>query len=50
LEFEVVVSGFPETLDKSLFTPAEYVAENARQKATAVWNELPDVRAKTNGG
>jgi predicted house-cleaning NTP pyrophosphatase (Maf/HAM1 superfamily) len=41
VEFDVVVSGFPETLDKASFpTRADYVAENARQKALEVWSRL----------
>ena len=33
LDARVVASTFPEDLDKSQYTPSEYVAENARQKA-----------------
>jgi len=36
----VVPSTFEENLDKSLFTPVEYVAENARQKALEVYARL----------
>ena len=37
LEFEVIPSTFPEDLDKSKFTPSEYVVENAKQKALEVF-------------
>jgi len=40
LEADVVPSTFEENLDKSLFTPVEYVAENARQKALEVYARL----------
>ena len=36
----VVPSTFPEDLDKSLFTPKEYVQENARRKALEVYERL----------
>jgi septum formation protein len=36
----VVPSTFEENLDKSQFTPAGYVAENARQKALEVYSRL----------
>ena len=38
LQAEVIPSTFPEDLDKSRFTPAEYVAENAKQKALEVYS------------
>ena len=37
LKFEVIPSTFPENLDKSKFTPSEYVVENAKQKALEVF-------------
>lgn len=37
LKFEVIPSTFPEDLDKSKYTPSEYVQENARQKALQVF-------------
>ena len=40
LQAEVIPSTFPEDLDKSRFTPAEYVAENAKQKALEVYSRL----------
>ena len=36
----VVPSNFPEDLDKSQYTPAAYVQENARQKALEVYDRL----------
>ncbi|KAG0237009.1 hypothetical protein BGW41_000301 [Actinomortierella wolfii] len=41
LNYTIVPSTFPETLDKSLFShPSEYVIENARQKALEVYERL----------
>ncbi|KAF9987667.1 hypothetical protein BGZ65_002525 [Modicella reniformis] len=41
VNYIVVPSTFPETLDKSLFShPSEYVKENARQKALEVYERL----------
>jgi len=40
LGVDVVPSTFEENLDKSQFTPASYVEENARQKALEVWGRL----------
>ncbi|KAL1510573.1 hypothetical protein AB1Y20_006874 [Prymnesium parvum] len=40
LEARVVPSTFPENLDKSLYTPTEYVQENARLKAMEVYTRL----------
>jgi len=40
LDARVVPSTFPEDLDKSKFSPTEYVRENARQKALEVYNRL----------
>jgi septum formation protein len=40
LDAQVTPSTFPEDLDKSKFTPAEYVVENARQKALDVYSKL----------
>ena len=37
LKFEVIPSTFPEDLDKSKYTPSEYVKENARLKALQVF-------------
>jgi septum formation protein len=37
LAFDVVPSTFPEDLDKAMFTPTAYVAENALQKALEVF-------------
>ncbi|KAF9435328.1 hypothetical protein BGZ76_006497 [Entomortierella beljakovae] len=43
LNYSVVPSTFPETLDKSLFNhPSEYVKENALQKALEVYYRLKD--------
>ena len=38
----VVPSTFPEDLDKSLYTPEEYVKENARRKAMEVYSRLQE--------
>ncbi|KAG0084330.1 hypothetical protein BGZ93_009871 [Podila epicladia] len=41
LNYTIVASTFPETLDKSLFShPSEYVKENALQKALEVYDRL----------
>lgn len=40
LEARVVPSTFPENLDKSKYSPTEYVQENARQKAMEVYQRL----------
>ena len=40
LDVQVVPSTFAEDLDKSTFTPASYVQENARIKALEVWAQL----------
>ena len=40
LDAKVVPSTFPEDLDKSRFTPQEYVQENARRKADEVFQRL----------
>ena len=40
LEAGIIPSTFPEDLDKSKFTPLEYVEENARQKALEVYHRL----------
>ncbi|KAG0027956.1 hypothetical protein BGZ82_008691 [Podila clonocystis] len=41
LNYTIVASTFPETLDKSLFShPTEYVKENALQKALEVYDRL----------
>lgn len=41
IQYTVVPSTFPETLDKSLFShPSEYVKENALQKALEVYERL----------
>ena len=37
---EVIPSTFPEDLDKSKYTPKEYVQENARQKALEVYTRM----------
>ena len=37
LQYKVMVSNFAEDLDKSKFTPAQYVMENAFQKAKHVY-------------
>lgn len=42
LSVEIVPSKFPEDLDKTLFSPAEYVVENARQKGVEVSRRLLD--------
>ncbi|ODV96005.1 hypothetical protein PACTADRAFT_33197 [Pachysolen tannophilus NRRL Y-2460] len=39
-KFEVVASNFPEDLDKSKYSPSEYVLNTAIGKAIAVWNEM----------
>lgn len=39
-EATVVPSTFPEDLDKSQYTPSQYVMENARQKALEVFHRL----------
>ena len=36
LPFDVVTSGFPEDLDKTRYSPAEYVVANAEKKCAAV--------------
>ncbi|KAI8817198.1 N-acetylserotonin O-methyltransferase-like protein-like protein [Fimicolochytrium jonesii] len=40
LEFRVAVSTFPEDLDKSLYTPDEYVLQTALGKATEVYRRV----------
>lgn len=40
LQARVVPSTFPEDLDKKLYTPAQYVEENAKQKALEVYHRL----------
>ncbi|KAL1923209.1 uncharacterized protein VTP21DRAFT_9585 [Calcarisporiella thermophila] len=40
LNFEIVPSLFPETLDKSVYKPKLYVSETARQKALEVYERL----------
>lgn len=41
LNYTIVASTFPETLDKSLFShPTDYVKENALQKALEVYDRL----------
>jgi len=40
MSVKVVASTFEENLDKSLFTPAEYVQENARLKALEVFERM----------
>lgn len=40
LNASIVPSTFPEDLDKSKFTPKEYVEENAKLKALEVWERL----------
>ena len=37
LDATVIPSTFPEDLDKSKYTPEEYVQENARQKACLLY-------------
>lgn len=37
MQFEVIPSTFPEDLDKTKYTPLEYVKENAKQKALQVY-------------
>eukprot|EP00486_Rosalina_sp_Unknown_P002911 CAMPEP_0201566376 /NCGR_PEP_ID=MMETSP0190_2-20130828/6121_1 /ASSEMBLY_ACC=CAM_ASM_000263 /TAXON_ID=37353 /ORGANISM="Rosalina sp." /LENGTH=250 /DNA_ID=CAMNT_0047984999 /DNA_START=21 /DNA_END=773 /DNA_ORIENTATION=+ len=37
MKFEVIPSTFPEDLDKSKYTPSQYVEENAKQKALQVF-------------
>ncbi|ETO22559.1 hypothetical protein RFI_14632 [Reticulomyxa filosa] len=53
LKFEVIPSTFPENLDKSKYTPIQYVIENARLKALDVykgevskWKLSSDKKAK----
>eukprot|EP00277_Geminigera_cryophila_P004821 CAMPEP_0179422826 /NCGR_PEP_ID=MMETSP0799-20121207/10662_1 /TAXON_ID=46947 /ORGANISM="Geminigera cryophila, Strain CCMP2564" /LENGTH=219 /DNA_ID=CAMNT_0021197037 /DNA_START=152 /DNA_END=811 /DNA_ORIENTATION=- len=40
LDVRVVASTFEENLDKSKYTPKQYVQENARLKALEVWERL----------
>ncbi|CAG8707382.1 2012_t:CDS:2, partial [Acaulospora colombiana] len=40
INFEVVVSNFSESLDKSKYSPIEYVIENATEKGLEVYGRL----------
>ena len=40
LNFDVVPSNFPENLDKTKYTPFEYVTTNATEKGLEVYGRL----------
>lgn len=40
IQFEQKVSAFEENLDKSKYTPAEYVVETSKHKALAVFEQV----------